>query len=56
MELGTRAWCVKPTLDGGCGGHFHWNEEKGRWYRHATSKRARIEPAVKPPKVKEVAA
>lgn len=43
--LGDRAWCAKPSLDGGCGGHFM--EVDGKWRRTGQSKVARIEPIVK---------
>ena len=43
--LGDRAWCAKPSLDGGCGGWFR--EVDGKWRRVGRGKVARIEPIVK---------
>lgn len=42
LEHGARAWCLKPTADGGCGGAFEWHESKQRWFRYATLKVGRI--------------
>ena len=47
VALATRAWCSKPSLDGGCGGIFHYDETLGRFRRHGTRKVARVEPIVK---------
>jgi hypothetical protein len=38
--LGDRAWCTKPSADGGCGGHFR--EVDGRWRRTGQGKVGKI--------------
>lgn len=48
--FGDRAWCAKPSENGGCGGHFR--EVEGRWKRTGQGKVGRINPIVKEKGVK----
>jgi len=45
LLLGAHGWCMKPSVEGGCGGLFH--EIDGKWKRTGTTKVAPIEPIVK---------
>jgi hypothetical protein len=42
----SRAWCMKPTEEGGCGQVFY-HTITGRWVRMYRRKVARIDPIVK---------
>ena len=50
----SRAWCMKPTLDGGCGQAWRYDDDRGRWVFLYRGKVARIVPIVKDKPKKEV--
>jgi len=47
VTLSSRAWCSKASIDGGCGGIFHFDDRLGRFRRTGHRRVARVDPIVK---------